>query len=85
MSDGGHVIFVSSALTRLRSGAGVAVYAAARGAIEVITRYIASEYAKRKIRANCVAPGALDTDFGGGERMSRENSSVSTRCLGVLA
>jgi NAD(P)-dependent dehydrogenase (short-subunit alcohol dehydrogenase family) len=66
MSDGGHVIFVSSALTRLTSGAGVAVYAAAKGAIEVITRYFASEYAKRKIRANCVAPGALDTDFGGG-------------------
>jgi NAD(P)-dependent dehydrogenase (short-subunit alcohol dehydrogenase family) len=66
MSDGGHVIFVSSALTRVTSGAGVAVYAAAKGAIEVMTRYIASEYAKRKIRANCVAPGALDTDFGGG-------------------
>ena len=60
------MIFVSSALTRLTSGAGVAVYAAAKDAIEVITRYIASEYAKRKIRANCVAPGALDTDFGGG-------------------
>jgi NAD(P)-dependent dehydrogenase (short-subunit alcohol dehydrogenase family) len=66
MSDGGHVIFVSSALTRLTSGAGVAIYAAAKGAIEVMTRYIASEYANRKIRANCVAPGALDTDFGGG-------------------
>jgi NAD(P)-dependent dehydrogenase (short-subunit alcohol dehydrogenase family) len=66
MSDGGQVIFVSSALTRVSSGAGVAVYAAAKGAIEVMTRYIAFEYAKRKIRANCVAPGALDTDFGGG-------------------
>jgi NAD(P)-dependent dehydrogenase (short-subunit alcohol dehydrogenase family) len=66
MSDGGQVIFVSSALTRVSSGAGVAVYAAAKGAIEVMTRYIAFEYAGRKIRANCVAPGALDTDFGGG-------------------
>jgi NAD(P)-dependent dehydrogenase (short-subunit alcohol dehydrogenase family) len=66
MSDGGQVIFVSSALTRVSSGAGVAVYAAAKGAIEVMTRYIAFEYAKRRIRANCVAPGALDTDFGGG-------------------
>jgi NAD(P)-dependent dehydrogenase (short-subunit alcohol dehydrogenase family) len=66
MADGGHVIFVSSALTRLTYPAGVAVYAAVKGAIEVLTRYVAAEFAHRKIRANCVAPGALDTDFAGG-------------------
>lgn len=66
MADGGQVIFISSGLTRFTPPAGVAVYAAVKGAIEVLTRYIAVEYAHRKIRANCVAPGALDTDFGGG-------------------
>ena len=66
MVDGGHVVFVSSGLTRFTYPAGVAVYAAVKGAIEVITRYVAAEFAHRKIRANCVAPGALDTDFGGG-------------------
>lgn len=66
MADGGHVVFVSSGLTRFTHPAGVAVYAAAKGAIEVITRYVAVEFAHRRIRANCVAPGALDTDFGGG-------------------
>ncbi len=66
MADGGHVVFVSSALTRLTNPAGVAVYAAAKGAVEVMTRYVAAEFASRRIRANCVAPGALDTDFGGG-------------------
>lgn len=66
MADGGHVIFISSGLTRFAYPAGVAVYAAVKGAIEVITRYVAVEFAHRKIRANCVAPGALDTDFGGG-------------------
>jgi NAD(P)-dependent dehydrogenase (short-subunit alcohol dehydrogenase family) len=66
MADGGHIIFISSGLTRFAYPAGVAVYAAVKGAIEVLTRYIATEFAHRKIRANCVAPGALDTDFGGG-------------------
>jgi NAD(P)-dependent dehydrogenase (short-subunit alcohol dehydrogenase family) len=66
MADGGHVVFVSSGLTRFAYPAGVAVYAAVKGAIEVITKYVAAEFAHRKIRANCVAPGALDTDFGGG-------------------
>lgn len=66
MADGGHIIFVSSALARLTSGVGVAVYAAVKGAVEVLTRYVAREYSSRKIRVNCVAPGALDTDFGGG-------------------
>ena len=66
MADGGHVINISSGLTRLTHNAGVATYAALKGALEVFTRYLASEYASRKIRANIVAPGALDTQFGGG-------------------
>ena len=66
MADGGQVVFISSGLTRFTYPAGVAVYAAVKGAIEVLTKYVAVEFAHRKIRANCVAPGALDTDFGGG-------------------
>jgi NAD(P)-dependent dehydrogenase (short-subunit alcohol dehydrogenase family) len=46
--------------------AGVATYAALKSALEVFTNYVAREYASRKIRANVVAPGALDTQFGGG-------------------
>jgi NAD(P)-dependent dehydrogenase (short-subunit alcohol dehydrogenase family) len=80
MSDGGHVIFISSALTRLTYPGGVAVYAAVKGAIEVITRYIATEFAGRKIRANCVAPGALDTDFGGG-RTDEQRKAIGSHSL----
>ena len=80
MADGGHVIFISSALTRLTHGAGVAVYAAAKGAIEVLTRYVAQEYSDRKIRANCVAPGALDTDFGGG-RTDEQRKAIGEHTL----
>ncbi|MDE1900579.1 MAG: SDR family oxidoreductase [Alphaproteobacteria bacterium] len=80
MADGGHVIFISSALTRVTYPAGVAVYAAVKGAIEVLTRYIASEFAGRKIRANCIAPGALDTDFGGG-RTDEQRKAIGSHVL----
>ena len=66
VADNGHIVFVSSGLARFTSPVGVAVYASLKGAVEVLTRYFAVEFAARKIRANCVAPGALDTDFGGG-------------------
>ena len=66
MADGGHVINLSSALTRFAGNYGVATYASLKGAMEVMTNYIAREYEGRKIRANIVAPGALDTEFGGG-------------------
>ncbi len=56
---------ISSGLTR---GAypGTSIYASVKGAMEVFTMYVAREFAERKIRCNIVAPGALDTDFGGG-------------------
>lgn len=80
MADGGHVLFISSGLTRFTHPAGVAVYAAAKGAIEVLTRYVAVEFAGRKIRANCVAPGALDTDFGGG-RTDQQRKAIGEHTL----
>lgn len=80
MAYGGHVIFISSGLTRFTHGAGVALYAAVKGAIEVLTRYVAREFAERKIRANCVAPGALDTDFGGG-RTDEQRKGIGEQTL----
>lgn len=65
MSDGGHIVNVSSGLTRV-SVPGNSVYAAAKGAVEVLTRYLAKELGPRRITANVVAPGAIETDFGGG-------------------
>jgi len=43
-----------------------AVYGALKGAIEVLTRYLAKELGERKIAVNVVAPGGIETDFGGG-------------------
>ena len=45
---------------------GYSAYAAAKGAIEVLTRYLAKELGDRQIRVNVVDPGAIAADFGGG-------------------
>ena len=37
-----------------------------KGAVEVLTRYLAKESGVRKIAVNVVAPGAIETDFGSG-------------------
>jgi NAD(P)-dependent dehydrogenase (short-subunit alcohol dehydrogenase family) len=66
MVDGGHIVNISSALARF-AFPGVAVYGALKSALEGLTRYFAKENASRKIRVNSVAPGAIDTEFGGGK------------------
>lgn len=45
---------------------GSAAYAMAKGAVEVMTRYMAKEFASKGIRVNTIAPGAIATDFRDG-------------------
>lgn len=63
--DGGRILNVSSGLTRF-TFPGYAAYAAMKAGVEVLTRYLAKELGNRKITANVIAPGAIETDFGGG-------------------
>jgi len=65
MNDGGRIVNISSGLARF-SLPGSSTYAAMKGAVEVLTRYMAKELGDRKITANVVAPGAIETDFGNG-------------------
>jgi NAD(P)-dependent dehydrogenase (short-subunit alcohol dehydrogenase family) len=65
IEDGGRIVNVSSGLTRF-SFPGYAAYAAMKGGIEVLTQYLAKELGPRGIAVNTVAPGAIETDFGGG-------------------
>ncbi len=65
LNDGGSVLFVSSGLARFTLP-GYAAYGAMKGAVEVLTRYAAKELGGRGIRVNCIAPGAIATDFAGG-------------------
>lgn len=64
--DGGHVLNVSSGLTRFVGAPAYSVYAAMKGAVEVWTRYLAKELGPRRIAVNAIAPGATATDFAGG-------------------
>lgn len=63
--DGGRILNLSSGLTRFALP-GYAAYAAMKGGVEVLTRYLAKELGARGISVNTVAPGAIATDFGGG-------------------
>jgi NAD(P)-dependent dehydrogenase (short-subunit alcohol dehydrogenase family) len=65
MADGGRILNLSSGLTRFALP-GFAAYAAMKGAVEVLTRYLAKELGPRRIAVNVLAPGAIETDFGGG-------------------
>lgn len=65
MANGGHIINMSSATTRIAT-AGVAPYACFKAALEVLTRYQAKEFGGRGIRANSIAPGAIRTELAGG-------------------
>ena len=65
MNHGGRIVNLSSGLTRF-SFPGRASYAAMKGAVEVLTRYLAKELGGRGIAVNTVAPGAIATDFSGG-------------------
>ena len=65
LADGGRIVNFSSGLTRI-AAAGFSAYSAAKGAVEVLTLYMAKELAGRGVTANTVAPGAVETDFLGG-------------------
>ncbi len=80
--DGGRIVNISSGLTRF-SLPGYAAYAAMKGGIEVLTRYLAKELGGRGIGVNTVAPGAIETDFGGGS--VRDNRQVNDFVASVTA
>lgn len=65
LADGGRIVNFSSGLTRV-SFPGFSAYAAAKGAVEILTVYMAKELGSRGIAVNTVAPGAIETDFLGG-------------------
>lgn len=65
LNDEGGIINISTGLTRV-SFPGSGTYASMKGAIEVLTKYLAKELGPRYINVNVVAPGAIATDFSGG-------------------
>lgn len=82
LQDGGAIINISSGLARF-STPGYSTYASMKGAIEVFTKYLAKELGIKGIRANVVAPGAIETDFAGGH--VRDNEQVNNLIKSVTA
>lgn len=74
LNDGSSVVNTSSGLARF-SFPGYSAYGAMKAAIDSLSRYQALELGSRKIRVNSVAPGAIETDFGGGA--VRDNSDFN--------
>jgi len=81
MADGGHIVYISSGLTQ-HTYPGTSIYGSVKGAMEVFTRFVAREFADRKIRCNIVAPGALDTDFGGGRTDEMRKHLAAATAMG---
>ncbi len=82
INDGGRIVNISSGLARF-TFPGSSAYAAMKGAIEVLTRYMAKELGPRGIAVNTVAPGAIETDFSGG--MVRDNAEVNRQIASLTA
>ena len=74
IADGGRILNVSSGLARF-SLPGYAAYATMKGGVEVLSRYMAKELGERHITVNVLAPGAIETDFGGGA--VRDNAQLN--------
>ncbi|EPJ80096.1 MAG: SDR family oxidoreductase [Pseudomonas sp.] len=81
MEEGASIVNLTSATTRVAT-AGVAPYAAFKGGLDVLTRYMAKEFGDRRIRANAVSPGAIRTELGGGLNDEFEALLASQTALG---
>jgi NAD(P)-dependent dehydrogenase (short-subunit alcohol dehydrogenase family) len=82
IADGGRILNISSGLTRF-SFPGYGAYAAMKGGVEVLTRYLAKELGSRGIAVNTLAPGAIATDFG--NAAVRDNPEVNKQIASVTA
>jgi NAD(P)-dependent dehydrogenase (short-subunit alcohol dehydrogenase family) len=82
MNDGGSIVNISTGLTRF-SFTGYEAYATMKGGVETLTKYQAKFLGARGIRANVVAPGAIETDFGGGA--VRDNADLNKMIASLTA
>jgi NAD(P)-dependent dehydrogenase (short-subunit alcohol dehydrogenase family) len=80
--DGGKIVNLSSGLARFAMP-GSSIYGSLKGAVEVLTRYLAKELGPRGIAVNAIAPGAIETDFGGGR--VRDNAELNQHIASVTA
>lgn len=82
INDGGGIVNISSGLARFATP-GSSVYGSIKAGVEMLTKYMAKELGARRIKANVVAPGAIETDFGGGR--VRDNKDINDAVASTTA
>ncbi len=82
INKGGSIVNVSSGLTRF-SFTGYDAYATMKGGVETLTKYQAKFLGPLGIRVNTLAPGAIETDFGGGA--VRDNQELNAMLAGMTS
>ena len=82
INDGGRIINISSGLARF-ANPGSSAYASMKGAVEVLSRYMAKELGSRGIAVNVGDPGAIETDFGRGR--VRDNADLNKTIAAITA
>ncbi|WP_294217728.1 SDR family oxidoreductase [uncultured Chryseobacterium sp.] len=82
INEGGGIINISSGLARFPLP-GSSVYGSIKAGVEMLTKYMAKELGPRKIKANVIAPGAIETDFGGGR--TRDDQQVNAMIANATA
>jgi len=82
IADGGRILNVSTTFVRTTM-AGYGLYAAAKAALQTLTKFMAVELGARQIRVNAIAPGAIETDFGGGR--VRDDKHINDFVAGNIA
>ena len=82
LNDGSSIVNISSGLARF-TFEGYSAYGTMKGAVETFTKYLAKELGARQIRVNVVAPGAIETDFGGG--VVRDNQELNKMVSSLTA
>ncbi len=82
IKNGGRIVNISTGLARF-CYPGYSAYATMKGGIEVLSRYMAKELGARGIAVNVVAPGAIETDFGGGA--VRDNEQLNQQIASYTA
>jgi NAD(P)-dependent dehydrogenase (short-subunit alcohol dehydrogenase family) len=81
MPPGGAIVFVSS-IAGLRPGTRLPAYDASKAALIGLNRHVALEAARRRVRANVVCPGLIDTPLGRRASSGRSNRDRTPIPLG---
>lgn len=80
LNEGGGIVNISSGTTRF-ANPGYSVYASMKGAVEVLSKYLAKELGAKGIRVNVIAPGPIETDFNNAG--IRNNPQIKERLAGM--